>query len=86
MTYPRHLANCVIPAKAGTQADGSVVEDNIGKARVSMDGIEELTNVVFTDASAPAACIYTLEGAAAGGRSGAATASGGSRTAGNCFT
>ena len=63
MNYPRHLPNCVIPAKAGTQADGSVVEDDIGKACVSVDGIEGPPNVVFTDASAPASCIYTLEGA-----------------------
>ena len=64
MTYPRHLPNCVIPAKAGTQADGSVAEDDIGKARVSVDGIEGTTNVVFTDASAPAQLgMYTLESA-----------------------
>ena len=64
MTCPRHLPNCAIPAKAGTQADGSVVEDDIGKARVSADGIEGPTNVVFTDASAPAQLgMYTLEGA-----------------------
>ena len=59
MTYPRHLPNCVIPAKAGTQADGSVVEDDIGKARVSVDGIDGTTNVVFTDASAPAQLVCT---------------------------
>ena len=50
MTCPRHLPNCVIPAKAGTQADDSTVEDDIGKSRVSADGIEGPTNVVFTNA------------------------------------
>ena len=40
------------------------MEDDIGKARVSVDGIEGTTNVVFTDASAPTQLgMYTLEGA-----------------------
>ena len=38
MTYPRHLPNCVTPAKGGTLADGSVVEDDIGTARMNVDG------------------------------------------------
>ena len=64
MTYPRHLPNCVIPAKAGTQADGSVVEDDIGKSRVSVDGIEGAHQRRFHRRKRPrAGRMYTLEGA-----------------------
>ena len=45
-------------------ADGSIVEDDIGTARVSVAGIEQPTIVVFADESAPARLgMYTLEGA-----------------------
>ena len=45
-------------------ADGSVVEDDIGTARVSVAGIERPTIVVFADENTPAQLgMYTLEGA-----------------------
>ena len=45
-------------------ADGSIVEDDIGTARVSVAGIERPTIVVLADDSAPAQLgMYTLEGA-----------------------
>lgn len=45
-------------------ADGSIVEDDIGMARVRVAGIERPTIVVFTDESTPAQLgMYTLEGA-----------------------
>ena len=45
-------------------ADGSVVEDEIGEARIRVEGVEIPTIVVFADESAPAQLgMYTLEGA-----------------------
>ena len=44
-------------------ADGNVIEDDIGEAQVSLEGIETTTIVVFADDSAPALLgTYTLEG------------------------
>lgn len=45
-------------------ADGSIVEDPIGEARVRVEGVETTTIVVFVDDGAPALLgAYTLEGA-----------------------
>ena len=45
-------------------ADGSIVEDDVGAAHVSVAGIERSTIVVFADESTPAQLgMYTLEGA-----------------------
>ena len=45
-------------------ADGSIVEDGIGEARVRVAGIELTTIVIFTGEGAPALLgAYTLEGA-----------------------
>lgn len=45
-------------------ADGSIVEDGVGEARVSVEGIERYTIVVFAGAGAPTLLgAYTLEGA-----------------------
>ena len=45
-------------------ADGSIVEDPIGEARVRVEGIERSTIVVFVGDGAPALLgAYTLEGA-----------------------
>ena len=45
-------------------ADGNIVEDDIGEARVSVAGIEKPTIVTFTDDNAPAQLgNYTLTGA-----------------------
>ena len=45
-------------------ADGSIVEDGIGEARVRVAGIELTTIVIFAGAGAPALLgAYTLEGA-----------------------
>ena len=45
-------------------ADGSVVEDQIGEARVSVAGVERPTIVVFADESiSPQLGMYTLQGA-----------------------
>ncbi len=43
--------------------DGNVIEDDIGEAQVSVEGIETTTIVVFGDDSAPALLgAYTLKG------------------------
>ena len=45
-------------------ADNSVVEDDVGEARVRVDGIERTTVVVFASDSSPVLLgAYTLEGA-----------------------
>ncbi|MCY4557376.1 MAG: retroviral-like aspartic protease family protein [Chloroflexi bacterium] len=45
-------------------ADGSIVEDAVGEARVRVEGIETTTIVVFVDEAAPTLLgAYTLEGA-----------------------
>ena len=45
-------------------ADGSIVEDAVGEARVRAEGIETTTIVVFVDEAAPTLLgAYTLEGA-----------------------
>lgn len=45
-------------------ADGSIVEDPVGEARVRVEGIERSTIVVFVGDGAPALLgAYTLEGA-----------------------
>ena len=45
-------------------ADGSIVEDTVGEARVRVEGVEIPTVVVFVDEDAPAQLgAYTLEGA-----------------------
>jgi clan AA aspartic protease len=45
-------------------ADGSIVEDAIGEARVSVEGVETTTIVVFVGEGAPTLLgAYTLEGA-----------------------
>ncbi len=45
-------------------ADGSIVEDAIGEARVRVEGVETTTIVVFVGDEAPALLgAYTLEGA-----------------------
>ena len=45
-------------------ADGSIVEDAIGEARVRLEGVETTTIVVFVGDEAPALLgAYTLEGA-----------------------
>ena len=45
-------------------ADGSIVEDGIGEARVRVSGIELTTIVIFAGTGAPALLgAYTLEGA-----------------------
>ena len=45
-------------------ADGSIVEDGVGEARVRVEGIERYTIVVFAGAGAPTLLgAYTLEGA-----------------------
>ena len=45
-------------------ADGSIVEDDVGEARVRIDGVERTTIVIFTEEGAPALLgAYTLEGA-----------------------
>lgn len=45
-------------------ADGSIVEDDVGEARVRVEGVERSTIVIFTDEGAPALLgAYTLEGA-----------------------
>ena len=45
-------------------ADGRIVEDDIGEARVRVEGIESTTIVVFADADTPSRVgVYTLEGA-----------------------
>ena len=45
-------------------ADGSIVEDAVGEARVRVEGIETTTIVVFVDEAAPTFLgAYTLEGA-----------------------
>ena len=45
-------------------ADGSVVEESVGEARVRVEGIEQSTIVIFAGEGAPALLgAYTLEGA-----------------------
>ena len=45
-------------------ADGSVVEESVGEARVRVEGIERSTIVIFAGEGAPALLgAYTLEGA-----------------------
>ena len=45
-------------------ADGSIVDDEIGEARIRIEGIETTTIVVFVGEGAPALLgAYTLEGA-----------------------
>ena len=45
-------------------ADGSIVEDDVGEARVRIEGVERTTIVIFTEEGAPALLgAYTLEGA-----------------------
>ena len=45
-------------------ADGSVVEESVGEARVRVEGIERSTIVIFAGEDAPALLgAYTLEGA-----------------------
>ena len=45
-------------------ADGSIVEDHVGEARVRVEGVERSTIVIFTEDGAPALLgAYTLEGA-----------------------
>ena len=45
-------------------ADGSIVEDDVGEARVRVEGVERSTIIIFTDEGAPALLgAYTLEGA-----------------------
>ncbi len=45
-------------------ADGSIVEDPVGEARVRVDGVVTTTIVIFADEAAPALLgAYTLEGA-----------------------
>ncbi len=45
-------------------ADGSIVEDPVGEARVRVEDVEITTIVIFTDEGAPALLgAYTLEGA-----------------------
>ena len=45
-------------------ADGRVIEDDIGEARISVEGIQRTTVVVFAGESSPALLgAYTLEGA-----------------------
>ena len=45
-------------------ADGSIVEDAIGEARVRVEGVETTTIVVIVDEAAPTLLgAYTLEGA-----------------------
>ena len=45
-------------------ADGSIVEDDVGEARVRVAGVERSTIVIFTEEGAPALLgAYTLEGA-----------------------
>ena len=45
-------------------ADGSIVEDGVGEARVRVAGIEATTIVVFADTDTPSRVgAYTLEGA-----------------------
>ena len=45
-------------------ADGSVVQDAVGEARVKLEGVETTTIVVFVGEDAPALLgAYTLEGA-----------------------
>ena len=45
-------------------ADGRIVEDGIGEARVRVEGVEATTIVVFAGAGAPTLLgAYTLEGA-----------------------
>ncbi len=45
-------------------ADGSVVEDPVGEARVRVEGVEITTIVIFAEEGAPALLgAYTLEGA-----------------------
>ncbi len=45
-------------------ADGSIVEDAVGEARVRVEGVERSTIVIFADEGAPVLPgVYTLEGA-----------------------
>ena len=45
-------------------ADGSIVEESVGEARVRVEGIERSTIVIFAGEGAPALLgAYTLEGA-----------------------
>ena len=45
-------------------ADGSIVEDTIGEARIRIEGVEMITIVVFVGEGAPTLLgAYTLEGA-----------------------
>ncbi len=44
-------------------ADGSVIDDYLGEARVRLQGVESTTIVIFAEESAPALLgAYTLEG------------------------
>lgn len=45
-------------------ADGSIIEDDVGEAKVRVDGVERTTVVVFASDSSPVLLgAYTLEGA-----------------------